>query len=225
MILVICLFTIRTNSARGQKVTMDIKQGEVCSSKYKEFGLGEWKPEEHGAYIVNLIYSINNYRVVSFIRNNGATVTCYDEDHAVFLLMNDSILDKENVNYCRNNPVEFNILHNTFICFLEKAHNWYESDVGAMSYKKNEDYPGGFCFVVIEDRLISLESLSKEDLRIYRNHLFARHGHMFKSEELNSYFKSTDWYTPIPGKRITEIDLDPHEKLLLDYIKRLESKP
>ncbi len=54
-----------------------------------------------------------------------------------------------------------------------------------------------------------LESLSRRDLRLLRNMVFARRGYTFKSELLRGYFEDTDWYRPDPAystKRLTPLD-------------------
>ena len=40
----------------------------------------------------------------------------------------------------------------------------------------------------------ALEGMSAEELRIARNEIYARHGLIFKSGELDDYFRSKDWY-------------------------------
>lgn len=39
-------------------------------------------------------------------------------------------------------------------------------------------------------------ALTKEELRIARNEIYARHGRMFDDEELSAYFNSKSWYEP-----------------------------
>jgi hypothetical protein len=39
-----------------------------------------------------------------------------------------------------------------------------------------------------------LKDLSRRDLRLLRNTIYARHGRQFRSELLRSYFEATDWY-------------------------------
>lgn len=41
-----------------------------------------------------------------------------------------------------------------------------------------------------------LAGVSKEDLRIGRNEIFARHGRKFASEDMKNYFERCSWYTP-----------------------------
>lgn len=51
---------------------------------------------------------------------------------------------------------------------------------------------------VLYTRLTSADiaGLSKSDLRIMRNTIFARHGYIFKSADLANYFSNFDWYEP-----------------------------
>lgn len=56
-----------------------------------------------------------------------------------------------------------------------------------------------------------LEGLTKEELRLARNELYARHGRLFQDEMLQSYFNSKDWYDGY-------IDPDDfNERMLNDY--------
>mgnify|MGYP000018368440 CR=1 FL=1 len=41
-----------------------------------------------------------------------------------------------------------------------------------------------------------VEGLSKDEIRIAINEIYARHGRMFQTEDLNAYFSSKSWYEP-----------------------------
>ena len=41
-----------------------------------------------------------------------------------------------------------------------------------------------------------LQYLSKEDLRIMRNEIFARHGYIFQTQAMKTYFQNQSWYSP-----------------------------
>lgn len=41
-----------------------------------------------------------------------------------------------------------------------------------------------------------LATLSKDQLRLARNEIFARHGRIYETKDLNDYFSSQGWYTP-----------------------------
>ncbi|MCA9528089.1 MAG: YARHG domain-containing protein, partial [Myxococcales bacterium] len=54
-----------------------------------------------------------------------------------------------------------------------------------------------------------LANMSRRDLRLLRNMIYARHGYTFKSELLGDYFASFDWYTADPAyttARLTRLD-------------------
>ena len=41
-----------------------------------------------------------------------------------------------------------------------------------------------------------LSTLSKSEIALLRNEIYARHGYIFNSEEYNDYFSKKSWYTP-----------------------------
>ena len=43
---------------------------------------------------------------------------------------------------------------------------------------------------------VDLQNLNKNDLKIMRNEIYARHGYIFQTNEMKSYFKYQDWYIP-----------------------------
>lgn len=68
-----------------------------------------------------------------------------------------------------------------------------------------------------------VENLSLEDLRLARNEIYARHGYIFESEDLNEYFLSQAWYTPmVYGSEFDEAVLNKYEKYNARYIKKYE---
>lgn len=66
-----------------------------------------------------------------------------------------------------------------------------------------------------------IQDLSLDDLNRAYNEIFARHGHDFKSKELNEYFELCSWYTPIANKSVTLEELNEIERYNLDIIKNL----
>ncbi|PGL71471.1 YARHG domain-containing protein [Bacillus sp. AFS055030] len=64
-----------------------------------------------------------------------------------------------------------------------------------------------------------LNKLARNELRLARNEIFARHGLVFKSSDLTIYFSSKSWYKPNPayGGELNDI-----EKYNLNLIKSRE---
>lgn len=65
-----------------------------------------------------------------------------------------------------------------------------------------------------------LSNMSKRELKIMRNEIFARHGYIFKTNDMINYFSQQYWYKPlyenVDGK------LSKIEKENISFIKRFE---
>jgi YARHG domain len=79
-------------------------------------------------------------------------------------------------------------------------------------------YPEG------SERLLTIDDmkhLSKWELRIMRNEIFARHNAIFNDQELQNYFGKQVWYMPeVPT---SQVELTSIEKQNIDFIKVYEN--
>ena len=81
----------------------------------------------------------------------------------------------------------------TEMVYAEKSEAQIDPDV----YTENEYIlPDSDVRVLSESEIASL---SNAELRIARNEIFARHGYVFNSEDLQQYFGSKTWYQPDPS--------------------------
>jgi hypothetical protein len=69
----------------------------------------------------------------------------------------------------------------------------------------------------------TLATMSKAELRLLRNTIFALYGVHFKSEDLSAHFAKEVWYTD-DGKTSGEVELPPHRQKLVEMIQELERK-
>ena len=69
-----------------------------------------------------------------------------------------------------------------------------------------------------------LEDLSKSELRLARNEIYARHGRRFQDQELQGYFDSQEWYTGYiePEDFIDSEELSDLERKNINFIKKFE---
>jgi uncharacterized caspase-like protein len=65
-----------------------------------------------------------------------------------------------------------------------------------------------------------LAPLTKEQLRIARNEIYARRGWDFKTRAMESYFEQFDWYVPSLGK----VELSHIEQQNVDFIAKYEKR-
>lgn len=70
-----------------------------------------------------------------------------------------------------------------------------------------------------------VSGLTKDELRLARNEIYARHGLMFQAQDLQEYFGRQYWYNPsIPSGQFDENILNSYEKENLQLLKRLENR-
>ena len=96
----------------------------------------------------------------------------------------------------------------------------------AESEKLTGDPGSGYVIEGTDSRYLTEEDLrdmSKGELRLARNEIYARHGRMFRSADLQDYFNSMDWYVGyIPVDQFDESVLNDCEKANLIFIKSVE---
>jgi hypothetical protein len=64
---------------------------------------------------------------------------------------------------------------------------------------------------------------TKKELRLMRDEIFARHGYIFKDEDLRKYFKSKSWYCP--NLYFSMDSLSKFEKEIIAALKKKELQP
>lgn len=67
-----------------------------------------------------------------------------------------------------------------------------------------------------------LENLTKEEVALLRNEIYARRGYVFNSEEYKKYFSSKPWY--VPNENFDESMFNPIEKANKDLIVEYETE-
>ncbi len=68
-----------------------------------------------------------------------------------------------------------------------------------------------------------LGGLTKDELRLARNEIYARHGYIFNDTELREYFESQSWYqSTVEAAAFDNSVLNQYEKANIDLIKSLE---
>jgi hypothetical protein len=67
-----------------------------------------------------------------------------------------------------------------------------------------------------------LVPLSSQNLRLMRNEIYARHGYVFQSQDLQDYFSNQRWYRPKANNDLAIAALTPVEKENIETIRSRE---
>lgn len=121
-----------------------------------------------------------------------------------------------------------------YICVQEGQKGWLFTNMEAVSEAEKEDTAkvttesGEDDYILPESNSRyytkkEIAKLSKKQLRLARNEIFARYGYKFKDDEMNKYFKSKSWYKA-KKKIVSESDLNKYEKANLKKIQKREKK-
>ncbi len=95
---------------------------------------------------------------------------------------------------------------------------WGEPDLYAMAVNGyTKDSYGEYVDTV-------LANMSKEELRLLRNHVFALYGYVFKDAALKSYFEKQVWYLAKPEVNLTTLILPAERRALVERIQEEEKK-
>ena len=81
-------------------------------------------------------------------------------------------------------------------------------------------FPGSNMRYITESEL---EYMDAETLRFGRNEIYAKHGLIFKSQDLKEHFESFDWYEGTVDD-VDKIKLNEYEKANVELIQKMEEK-
>lgn len=102
-----------------------------------------------------------------------------------------------------------------------------ENEKVQVENKEDDVRPTDYMFSKSSIELIDetkLKNLSKFELEIAKNEIFARYGYDFSSETLRDYFMKKDWYKVVSGKKVDVSELNEVEQknvsLIDNYLKK-----
>ena len=84
--------------------------------------------------------------------------------------------------------------------------------------------PDAFIIVVSGDVALTeadLEGLTAQELTYARNEIYARHGRVFESSELNTYFQGKTWY--VANEEFVDTDLSELEIANAEFIQQYQN--
>lgn len=88
--------------------------------------------------------------------------------------------------------------------------------------------PDGFIIPDVDTTYIKASDYSwmdKSQLRLAINEVYARHGRSFQTEDLNNYFSSKNWYTPLySAEEFDDSVLNQYEKKNIEILAALRDK-
>jgi len=166
------------------------------------------------------VYLSNFYSYVQIVSNTQETI-CMDYDinnyTDIFLSNNDNIPFSASWYVGYGGNIYYYIAGEEYTEVFRIRRTWGNPDMYAMAINGyTEDNYGEY----VKN---TLATMSKAELRLLRNTIFALYGVHFKSEDLSTHFEKEVWYTD-EGKTSGEVELPAHRQKLVEMIQELERK-
>ncbi|MDY5123760.1 MAG: YARHG domain-containing protein [Treponema sp.] len=183
------------------------------SNKLNDRGYGY---REYSDYVLNLMFPfikhMNTVQIDGF--NLMLDGTTYE------IILDGIFFETENVAlWLRSENEVFALVKNGLNGELHKGSRGDEIFI-KIDKKCEKEFP--LMFLDDDKELPYYLNLPKVQYRYLRNLVYARHGYIFNSEDLNSYFNKFDWYKTNPS--FTENELSKDEKYYIERILNLEKK-
>ncbi len=166
--------------------------------------------------------TIMMYYAMYYGTNNVAAAVDHEDNDSVTIWLYDPYATTTSstlgfYEYNKNTGVWTDSITGELVDFDAASDN-YEEAVAARS-----GYPEYILWNSSEEYLTEseLSGLSAKELTYARNEIYARHGYIFKSDELNNYFGSLSWYNPDPNFNGT---LHGIEESNVAFIKNYQEK-
>lgn len=168
----------------------------------------------------DVITSTNRYERCGSAKIIGSDkIRCYMEDRKknYFDVTWDETGEKIHIKYKKKSDYLQSALDGLDLWIMDDVSWWFEEE---------EAEGDGYLVPGSDSRYLSDDDISWMDpatLRIARNEIYARHGRIFDSADLNEYFNSQSWYLGLyTASEFDESWLNKYEKANVNFIKSYE---
>jgi hypothetical protein len=217
LLLLLCLFTACKDNNKNAASANDLTAAFL--SKILGSFVGEFGENKITLLITKAEKGIVEGRTVVGGNDRPFTGTLEEKDGIYSVTAKEPGDDENDGTFAFKIEPDLNILSGTWQPFdknkkakeykLVRREFQYRTDVGAFPEASQRQLKP-------ED----LENMTKSDLELMRNEIFARHGYCFKKKTMREEFEEEEWY--IPNNTDIRAKLTPVEKKNIELIKRYE---
>jgi len=182
---------------------------------YRKISNAEHSSSEYAEYVMKIILS--NLQNSSEIQIDGRNLKIYDNEYQVNL--DGNFLDTSNAAIWLFSGKHYVLEKNGIDGELYTSKE-YEYSEGRTKDKLITKFPG--MFKINTEEIPDYSAVPKDQLRLFRNLIYARNGYTFKSKDLREYFSSCSWYKQNPN--FNESAMRTDEKDFIELMLKYESK-
>ncbi len=182
---------------------------------YRKISNNEYGYSDYVEYVMKILLS--NFLKSSEIQIDGSNLQINDKEYQVNL---DGIfLDTSNAAIWLFSDMHYVLEKNGIDGELYTSKE-YEHKEGRTKDVLIAKFPG--LFKINADEIPDYSEIPKNQLRLFRNLIYARNGYTFKSKDLQEYFSSCSWYKKDPN--FNESAMRKDEKDFIALMQKYEAK-
>lgn len=199
------------------------KIGDVANLKYREFGLGEWHDYQEDAYFLRAIDTVNGYLYLAFTSKKDCNEEYCNRKISLHLIKNNYMVGRFDTVWKSLETPKFHTVFKMFTVSFEVDNPWLdESDLEELEVP--EEKWRGLQFIVDDNRLIPLETLSKSKLRHLRHKILMQKGHKHHASEITEYFLHRHHRRKVDSNAIHQDYTEPELYLLKSLTELIYSE-
>lgn len=208
--------TIVTAYDKGKYKEFQVQNGvSACYSGDELKMIIARKGVDNSSYTRSYYYD-NNELIFAYYEGSDAFRFYYDDEdlirirYAEYATNNDNAVDYDDADSWNSWPETVNGDNRKLVSIANQTKTYFDASAG--------EYMLPYSNVTYLSKS-DLKGFSKEQCRIARNEIFARHGRMFDDSVLQNYFNSKNWYIgTTPPTSFNEDVLNRYEKKNIDLI-------
>lgn len=133
------------------------------------------------------------------------------------------VKQKQSIEIGIHSELNATMLHEHIVCIKDLVSNFEENEDGIME-EMGEPFEKLRFVSILNGQVKLINQLTKDELRIARNYIFARYGRKFQSVDLQEYFAQFDWYKAM-SKNVDEQLTDLDKELLKQLVAIENGQP
>lgn len=162
-------------------------------------------------YIHDIFGKNANWSIIGSGKVTNEKFDNYDNDTAKMVRIISGRLQIEVADFQPKKNIEFGIINvNSFSI--------------ARMYQSPDKLSLALKYHTLDIKYFAETELTKEDLKLLRNTIYAQYGYVFKSKNLQDYFAKFEWYLPDPNLTMEQIKLTKEERKFIDEILKREKE-
>lgn len=162
-------------------------------------------------YVNDIFGKTANWSIIGSGKLTNEKFHNYENDTAKMVRIISGRLQIEVSSFQPKRNIEFGIINDNYFSIVP-------------TYQKPDNLFHAMKYHTLDMKYFEEKELTKDDLKLLRNTIYAQYGYAFQSKDLQEYFTKFEWYLPDPNLTMEQVKLTEKEKKFIDEILKQEKE-